>query len=370
MKALAVFPGERGIRLIDRPEPAIEAPTQVLLRVLEVGICGTDKEIVAFEYGTPPEGEGHLVLGHECLAEVVETGPAVAAVSPGDLVVPTVRRPCSDPACRACAAGRQDFCSTGMFRERGIQGAHGFMAERVVEEEQFLTRLDPGLREVGVLVEPLTIAEKAAEQARLVQQRLPWLRDLAREDPGAGHEALVLGAGPVGLLGAMVLRRAGLGVTVYSKTSPGDPRQGVVAAIGARFVSADEVSAEDLVRGLGQTLDLVYEAVGASALAFEVLQALGPNGIFIFTGVPGRKAPVPIDTDRMMGNLVLKNQVILGTVNAPRHSFEAAARDLATFRGLWPGVVESIITTRHPLVDAAAVLTHPIRGIKSVIALV
>ena len=174
MKAVAVFPDQKQYRVIDHPEPRIDKPTQARLRILDVGICGTDKEIVSFQYGTPPPGSDYLIIGHESLGEVIEVGSDVSNVHVGDLVVTSVRRPCDHPECVACRAGRQDFCYTGDFTERGIKQRHGYMTEFVVEESGYMSVLPPQLREVGVLVEPLTIAEKGMTQLWQVQQRLPW----------------------------------------------------------------------------------------------------------------------------------------------------------------------------------------------------
>src|ERR1700761_2192979 len=164
MKAVAVFPGSRQVRVIEQEDPAITQPDQVMLRMLDVGICGTDKEICSFEYGTPPAGDEHLVIGHEALAEVVQAGPAVERLQVGDLVVPSVRRPCADPGCLSCRSGHQDYCYTGDFRERGIKEAHGYMAEYAVDHERYMNLVPAGLRDIAVLAEPLTIAEKALEQ--------------------------------------------------------------------------------------------------------------------------------------------------------------------------------------------------------------
>jgi threonine dehydrogenase-like Zn-dependent dehydrogenase len=221
VKALAVTPAQRRIDLVEHPDPAPSAADDVLLRVLRVGICGTDREICAFDYGTPPAGEQYLVLGHESLAEVVSAGPAAAGFAPGQLVVPMVRRPCADPACDACRAGRQDFCVTGGYTERGIKGAHGFMTERVVDAARWLVPVPAELRDVGVLVEPLTIAEKALLEVRRVMDRMPW-----RGEDLAGLHAVVLGGGPVGLLGAMALRVAGCRVTLVSRQPAADMRAG------------------------------------------------------------------------------------------------------------------------------------------------
>ena len=166
MKAVAVFPGTKEVKVIEQEEPQITQPDQVKLRMLEVGICGTDKEICSFSYGTPPQGSAHLVIGHEGLGQVVKVGPAVRTLKPDDLVVPIVRRPCPHPECRACRAERQDFCSTGDFTERGIKERHGFMAEFVVDHERYMTFVPPDLRDVAVLVEPLTMGKKPLHRSR------------------------------------------------------------------------------------------------------------------------------------------------------------------------------------------------------------
>src|SRR5438045_3142357 len=232
MKAVAVFPGAREVKLIERDSPRLASATDVKLRMLEVGICGTDREIAAFQYGTPPAGSDHLVIGHESLGEVVEVGSAVTRLAPGDLVVPMVRRPCAHEDCMACRAGRQDFCFTGDFSERGIKNLHGFMTETVVDEERWMHLVPPALRDVAVLVEPLTIAEKALMQVDQVQQRLPWACAVEPGKPRtACHRAVVLGAGPVGLLGAMALAAAGYDTSVYSRERAPNPKADLVAAI-------------------------------------------------------------------------------------------------------------------------------------------
>lgn len=360
MQAVAVYPGEKKFGVIDHAEPGPLGPHEVRLRMLEIGICGTDKEIVAFEYGTPPAGSDYLVIGHESLGEVIETGAEVRSLKPGDLAIPSVRRPCEHDHCTACRAGRQDFCLTGDFVERGIKQAHGFMTEFVAEDERYLNAVPGSLREIGVLVEPLTIAEKAMEQVWQVQKRLPWAG--ARE-----HTAVVLGAGPVGLLGAMKLVLEGFKTYVYSRSAGSESRDDIVRGIGATWLPAEEIPVSDLFRHTG-AIDVVYEAVGASSLAFEVLQYLDANGVFVFTGVPGRKAPIQVDTDRLMRDLVLKNQVMFGTVNASHGSFQSAVADLDRFQQKWPKETGMIITNRIPIGQAAEPLAGKVPGIKNVIS--
>jgi threonine dehydrogenase-like Zn-dependent dehydrogenase len=369
MKAVGVFPGSRKIKLVRQARPTMTTPTEVKLRMLEVGICGTDREICAFDYGTPPAGSDHMVIGHESLGEVVEVGADVSRLQPGDLVVTMVRRPCPHDHCIPCRAGRQDFCDTGDFRELGIKEANGFMTEYVVEDECFMYPVPRQYRDVMVLVEPLTIAEKALSQLWQVQQRLPWACPvIPGQAPGVCHRAVVLGAGPVGLLGAMALRASGFETYVYSREPVNSPKGRIVEAIGATYVSGASETIEQLAKQVGN-IDVVYEAAGASAVCFELMKYLGVNGIFVFTGVPGRKAPVQVDTDRIMRNLVLKNQVVFGTVNAGADAYEAAIRDLSQFMELWPDAVRSLITGHYPIEAYPELLLGTPSGIKNVLAL-
>jgi threonine dehydrogenase-like Zn-dependent dehydrogenase len=367
MKAGAVFPGKRRVEVVALDEPKISSPTQIKLRMLEVGVCGTDREICSFDYGAAPEGFEFLVLGHESLGEVVETGSAVRRFQPGDLVVPMVRRPCTHPECVACRAGRQDFCYTGDFRERGIKQVHGFMTGFVVDEEQYMNAAPRELREVAVLVEPLTIAEKALSEIQIIQQRLPWGPSNAGKPADFRHRAVVLGAGPVGLLGAMALVAAGFLTYIYSREQPPNPRSALAASIGAAYISSQAQSIQQLAAAVGN-IDVVYEATGASQTAFELLEVLGTDALFCFTGVPRHGQPISIDTDMLMRNLVLKNQVILGTVNAGQSAYEAAIRDLGVFYQRWPDAVRSLITGRYPIEQ----FREPIfaqSGIKNIIVL-
>jgi glucose 1-dehydrogenase len=369
MKAVAVFPGAREVKVIEREAPRIDQPDQVRLRMLDIGICGTDREICSFEYGTPPAGDDHLVIGHESVAEVVQAGSAVERLRVGDLVVPSVRRPCPHPGCLACRSEHQDYCYTGDFTERGIKEAHGYLAEYVIDHERYMSLVPPDLRELAVLAEPLTIAEKALNQIFwMMQRRPPWLDP---ETPGAergrGISALVLGIGPVGILGAMTLVTAGFTTYVYSRELPPSPRIDLVTAIGASYVSSQAETFPRLAEKIGN-IDLIYEAVGHSHFALEALQVLGTNGIFVLTGVPGLQAFVEADPASLMRDMVLKNQVLLGTVNAGPDDFAAALRDLGLFRQRWPALVSTLIAGRYPPEQAPDLILGRQTGIKSVIA--
>lgn len=369
MKAVAVFPGSREVKLIDQNDPRVSQPDQVMLRMLDIGICGTDKEICTFQYGTPPPGDDYLVIGHESLAQVVEAGSTVERLAAGDLVVPSVRRPCPHPGCLACRSGHQDYCYTGDFSERGIKQAHGYMAEYVVDYERHLNLVPPDLREIAVLTEPLTIAEKALSQIFwMMQRRPPWLDpQTPPQERGQGLSALVLGIGPVGLLGAMALVSAGFSTYVYSREVPPNPRVDLVAAIGATYVPTQATTFADLAERVGN-IDLVYEAVGHSHFALQALRVLGTNGIFVLTGVPGLQAFIEADPARLMRDMVLKNQALLGTVNAGPGDFTSALRNLDRFRRRWPEAVQTLIAGRHPPEQATELILGRPAGIKTVIA--
>lgn len=366
MRAVAVNPKERSIGVIEHPEPVLEGPTAVKLRMLEIGVCGTDRELARFSYGAPPDGDQYLVIGHESLGEVAEVGDEVNGFAVGDLAVPRVRRPCPHAGCLPCRAGEPDFCYTGDYTERGIKGAHGYLAEYAVVDASYLHRVPAALREVAVLTEPLTIAEKAMDQVTQIQRRLPGFCRHGEEVVPQTHRAVVIGAGPVGILGAMVLLVSGYDTYVYSREPGEGDRAELVRALGAAYLAAQEHPVERLPQVVGR-IDLVYEAAGAASVAYDVLGVLGTNGIFVFTGVPGRKAPVTINAGALMRNQVLKNQVVLGTVNAGREDFERAIRHLGEFRQRWPDALGRVIAGRHPMEVAARVLTERLPGVKQVI---
>jgi glucose 1-dehydrogenase len=369
MKAVAVHPGSKQVGLIEHAVPLLESRSGVKVRILEVGVCGTDKEICRFEYGFPPMGEEHLILGHESLGEVVEVGPDVTGVKPGDLVVNMVRRPCSHAACVPCGSERQDFCTTGAYTERGINQLHGFMTGFVVEDEKYVCKVPGHLRDIAVLTEPLTIAEKALLQLESVQERLPWACPVTPgSKPQHCHNAVVLGAGPVGLLGAMALKVRGFRTFVYSREDMSDPRAALCASMGVEFVSSASVSVDELALQAGN-IDVVYEATGYSPLSFDVMRRLGINGVFIFTGIPGHRPPMPVDTDLLMRDMVLKNQVVLGTVNANKQAFENAIADLEAFEREFPQAISNIITRRYQMEEHADLLLGKAGGIKNVISL-
>ena len=335
--------------------------------MLEVGVCGTDAELCSFQYGDPPSGDDYLIVGHEAIGRVEEVGDDVERLRVGDLVVPSVRRPCQHESCAACRSGNQDFCITGEYTERGIKQAHGFLAEEIVEHERYLHIVPAELREVGVLTEPLTIAEKGLRQYAAIQRRLPWLADADEESLMHGRRAVVLGAGPVGLLGAMLLIERGFETIVFSRGDADSPNARLATAFGAEYVSSERVSFERLADRTRQ-IDLVYEATGAPGLAFDVMQHLDANAVCVLTGVPGEGEPFDVEGNAIMKAIVLQNQIVAGTVNASRRDFGRAIRDLGRFQSAWPNELRGIVTRRAPMEEFCDQATNK-QGIKSVIAL-
>ncbi|CAN5860269.1 glucose 1-dehydrogenase [soil metagenome] len=346
MKAVTIRPDDQSVATRDLERPAVESPTDVLVRMLEVGICGTDGSICQGEHGRPPDGADFLVPGHEGLGEVVEVGTDVEDLAPGDLAVPTVRRPCPHEHCTACRSGNVDFCMTGDYTERGIDGRHGFLAEYVVDDAKYLCPVPSELRDVAVLTEPLSIAEKALRQYVAIQRRLPWLRNADTAEMLGQSRAVVLGGGPIGLLGCMLLRLYDVPTVVYSRDEPPAPEVDLTRAVGAEYISSEQEEFDAVVKRLGG-VDLVYEATGAAELMFEVMPKLSANAVFIATGVPGRGGSASIEADTVMNELVLQNQVLCGTVNASRGDFLAAIEHLGRMHQRWSGALRSIITHRH-----------------------
>jgi glucose 1-dehydrogenase len=357
MQALAVFPSEKRIDFLDIAEPQLKGATEVLLRLREVGLCSTDREICSFEYGDPPSGADHFILGHESLAEVVEIGREVRNLKPGDLVVAMVRRPCPHAECLACRTGRPDFCLTGDYTERGIKGADGFLTDYVVDNEAYLLEVPRALADVAVLVEPLTVVTKALGQAHAIFNRLPY-------DPGP-QAGLVLGAGPIGLLAAMVLVANGFETLVYSRDSEESKRAELVRSLGAHYASSTLHPMESLREGWGE-FDVILEAVGFAPLMIGATQMLRANGVLALTGVPPEAATVEPNVGRALRNLVLRNELVFGTVNAGRRDHLSAIQHLEQFMVLFPEAVRELITHRVSLDEAPQMLTKK-EGIKNVV---
>ena len=358
MQTIVVDFAQRKVRIASRPEPRRPRGSEVLLRPIEVGICGTDREIVAFEHGAPPPGASELVLGHEALAEIVEVGPDVTWARVGELVVPMVRRPCPNPRCAPCRAGKPEYCATGEFSERGIVRADGFVAELALEDERYLVAVPRVLADVAVLVEPLSVVAKAVEELAAMHARFGF--DIPR------RRGLVLGAGPIGLLAALTFRADGIDTYVFSREAEDSARAELIRSVDATYVSAARTPLDRLTERIG-SVDDVLEAVGVAEVAFGALPTLAANGVLVLTGIPAQRGPTQADLSRWMRDLVLENQAVLGTVNAGRSAFESAVRRLEQFMLLFPDAVRALVA-RSAFEQTPDVLARG-RGVKDVVVI-
>ena len=342
MKAVAVLPGRPDtVHLAELPKPQVgDVPggRGVLVKVLKVGVDGTDREINAAEYGAAPPGCEFLVIGHEGFGQVVEVGPAVRELRPGDYVVATVRRPGSSIY---DAIGTNDMTTDDTYFERGINLRHGYLTEYYVDDEEFIVKVPQGLKDVGVLLEPTTVVEKGIAQAYEIQRRLRVWRP---------RRAAVLGAGTIGLLATLALRLRGLDVSVFGLTRKPYLNSDLIEALGARYESTRELPVLQAARDSGP-FDLIFEATGFAPIVFEAMQALAKNGVLVLSSVTGADHRIEVPADRINLDFVLGNKVMVGTVNANREYFEAGVRDLAQAEAAYPGWLSRL-------------LTHPVKGLE------
>ena len=353
MKAIVVKPGEKdSIHMRDMPDPRLK-PDQVAVKMIRVGLCGTDAEINHGLYGKPPEGDEFLILGHENLGVVEEVGKKVSGWKAGDLVVATVRRPCGK--CPQCKAGENDMCSSGQYTERGIMRRHGFMAEYYVESPTFLNKIPKDIRDFAVLLEPMSVVEKGIDHTFLLQDRLRvWKPKVA----------MVLGAGPIGLLAAAVLRVRGLRTIVVGREAATDFRAQIAKSLGAEYLSVANKTLSDVPRETGYP-DIVIEATGVSRVVFDAMEILGPNAVLCLLSVTGGDTMNPEPIDLINQRLVLGNQVVFGSVNAnPRH-FKMGVKDFVAINKKWPGVMSRLLTDRIPWENHKKWFVERGSGIKS-----
>lgn len=351
MKAIAVYPGKpHSMHLEDVPMPEVtDIPNGqgVLVKVLRVGVDGTDKEINAAEYGMAPEGEQFLITGHENFGQVVEVGPNVPdTIKPGTYVVATVRRPGQSIYDQI---GLQDMTTDTVYYERGINLRHGYLTEYYVEDAAYMVTLPDTLREVGVLLEPLTVAEKGLNQAYEIQRRLKVWQP---------RRAAVVGAGTIGLLATLGMRLRGVEVTCYSRRLPPYFNSDLITELGAHYVSSQQVTLTEASERYGP-FDIIFEASGFSPLAFQAAEALGKNGVLVLLSVTGGEKTVEVNADKINQGFVLGNKVMVGTVNASHADFVSGVNDLVKAEAFFPGWLNKLLTTRvHRLENYAEMLSH------------
>lgn len=343
MKALAVIPGKPNtIHLREVPKPSLDDVPEgrgVLIKILNIGVDGTDKEINAAEYGAAPAGDDYLIIGHESFGRVESVGPNVTEFRQGDYVSLTVRRPGSSIYDQI---GTYDMTTDDVYYERGINLRHGFLAEYAVDSPEYIIRVPENLKHVGVLMEPMSVAQKAIEQAYRIQQRLRvW----------SPKRAAVLGSGTLGLLATLVLRLRGLEVTTFGNTTPPYQNSRLIEELGGKYVSTKELSLTDASAKYGP-FDLIFEGTGYSPLVFEAMNVLAKNGVLAMVSVTGGARQTEVPSDKINLGFVLGTKVAFGSVNANREYFETGVKDLSTAELQYPGWLQKL-------------LTHPVKGLEN-----
>ncbi len=343
MKAIAVYPGKPdSVHLAEMPKPSVNdipGGHGVLVKVLRVGVDGTDREINAAAYGAAPEGESFLVIGHESFGIVEAVGPSVTHLRPGDYVVAMVRRPGTSLYDRI---GAPDMSTDDIYFERGINLLHGYLVEYYADHADYLVKLPQGLKEGGLLLEPTTVVEKGVAQAIEIQRRLKVWQP---------RRAAVMGAGTIGLLATLVLRLRGLEVTTFARGRKPSLNADLVEALGGRYQATTELPVLEGAKQYGP-FDLMVEATGFSPIVFDSMQALAKNGVLVLSSVTGGDRTVEVPGDKINLEFVLGNKVMVGTVSAGRSDYDLGVKDLVLAEAEYPGWLPRL-------------LTHPVKGLEN-----
>lgn len=364
MKALSLIPGTTDLHLVDIPVPDITADDEIKVKVLQVGVCGTDRDEVSGGRATAPQNKNELIIGHEMLGEVLETGAAVRGIKPGDIGVLMVRRGCGQ--CTPCLNGRSDMCVTGNYTERGIKGEDGFNAMVVVDKAGYFVKVPPELKEIAILTEPMSIVSKAISEAMLVQSAR-----FSEFEPQAhslrGKRTIVAGLGAVGLLAAFALRLRGAEVFGLDIVDGNTIRPGILKEIGGTYLDLRHNSLQDVDDSPGPA-EFIFEAAGIAKVQLNLIDALAVNGVYVITGIPEGERPVSIPGARLMKQMVLKNQILLGSVNAGKDHYRQAVDDLQQIFEKWPAMIKTLVTSEYAYEDyRQALLHHSENDIKVVI---
>ncbi len=353
MKAGVVKPGQKdSAGLIEMDMPVISSG-QALVRLLELGIDGTDIEINRGEYGEAPPDKDFIVLGHEAVGQI--ENPGTTKLDKGDFVVPMVRRP---DECVDCQRGQLDMCLEGNYRECGIKGAHGFLREYLAEDSDFLVPVPKELRDMAVLTEPTSIATKGIEQAIKFHNR----------SANPINIAVVLGAGPLGLLTTALLKLHDFNTYTLDIVPKSSLKAQLIESIGANYLDGNESPVVSLPDKIGN-LDLIMEATGNSTVAFQAMSALGTNGVLCLMGVSTGQNPLEVNASCLNMQMVLGNKMVFGTVSSNRDHFERSIKSLSSIEKHWPGWLSRLITRRLTLDKFRDALDPALDNIKTVIEL-
>ncbi len=357
MLAVGMIRGKSGVHEFEIPKPEIEGDDEVLVRVKEVGVDGTDFNMVRYNLQDMAEGRNEMVMGHEMTGVVAAVGNSVKSFSPGDTVTITVRRGCGQ--CHPCLHNQSDMCMTGLYTERGIHKRDGFLTQFSVEQEQYIVKVPPKLTKLAVFTEPLSIAEKGIEQLRTIQSRFPWTcphpeHGFLSPNWGQCKTALVVGAGPLGLLATAILRLAEVFTYVSDIVDEDSPKVHLVKHMGANYIDARNKKPNEIVELCCSTtgkLDIIFEASGAAETAVKLIPHMSRSSIYVMTGIPRGDFDIQLDAAELVRQVVRYNQVIAGSVNSNRSHFEMALKDIPKINSKFGGMLEEMITHRFKLSD-------------------
>jgi threonine dehydrogenase-like Zn-dependent dehydrogenase len=357
MFAVGMIKGQPGVHSFEHTVPEIKQPDEVLVRIREVGLDGTDFNIVRYGLEDIAEGRNEIVLGHEGVGIVEAVGSAVKSVAPGDIVVVTVRRGCGK--CQPCLHNQSDMCMTGLFTERGIHKVDGLLTEFVVDQEQYVVKVQPEVKRLAVLLEPLSIVEKGVEQIRIIQSRLPWFcahpnHGWLSEQWGGCKVALVVGAGALGLLAVALLRLAKVYTYVADIVAEDHIKVHLVKDMGALYIDARTKTPEEIVEfcctPTGE-LNVIFEASGAADTAIRLIPFMSRSSVYAMTGIPRGDLTIELDAAELVRRVVRYNQVIVGSVNSNRRHFEMALGHIGKVNESFHSMISEIVTRRLSLRD-------------------
>ncbi|MFC2021221.1 alcohol dehydrogenase catalytic domain-containing protein [Chloroflexota bacterium] len=357
MFAVGMMRGKPGMQQFEIQRPEIRQTDEVLVKVKEVGLDGTDFGIL--KQGTPDiaEGQDTIVMGHEMVGVVEEVGSEVKSLAPGDPVAVTVRRGCG--ICHPCLHNQSDMCMTGLFKERGIHKLDGFLTQYVVDQEQYIVKIPPELVKLAVFTEPLSIAEKGIEQIKIIQSRLPWTcthpeHSFQSKDWGGCKTALVVGGGPLGLLATSLVRLSKASTYVTDIVPEDSPKVHLIEHMGAHYIDARTKSPQGMMDFLSKStgnLDMIFEASGAAETALRLIPYMSRSSIYVMTGIPRGDLNIQLDAAQLVRQVVRYNQVVVGSVNSNRSHFEMALKDMGEVNSKFDGILSEMITHRFRLDD-------------------
>lgn len=352
-----MIPGEpNSLSLEDLANPVIKKDNELLIKTIEVGIDGTDLDIIKGIHGEPPPDSKKIILGHEALGKVLESGAGVKKFVTGDLVVPTVRRPCGIASCIPCRKSESDMCMTGGYLERGIKGLNGFLSEYFVEEEDYLVKIPSSIADVAVLMEPLSICIKTFTIIDKIQKRLSW----------GAEKTLILGAGPLGILFTLLMKSKGYDTVVLSRNSEHSSKAELIRLIGARYYSTISAASADIKNREGG-FDIIIEATGAYEMVLKSFEYLKKNGILALTGIYNTSHQLQLNFGKVLLDLVLDNKVVFGAVNSNINHFrETVSKTLKNY-SQWKEILHKITADKIKLVDFPEIVSKKSNFIKKII---